>query len=459
MSAKQPSARAVALQVLLDCRTRHAFAQEILDEHLGRVALSPSDRRLVTQLVYGVLRRRGTVDALLRPHVSRPAAQVEPWLWEALRLGAYQLALLTHVPPHAALHETVELAVAWQRPAAKGFLNGVLRSVSRLVTDERIDGPAAGALPLENGSYRRLAEAVFPSPEVDFVGYLSAAFALPSWLARRWVARHPVSECLRLGFWLARPSRLWLRINPLRTAREQCLQALAAVGVAAEAGTYPQAILLHETRPIRELPGFAEGWWTVQDESAMWVASALNPPPGGTVLDLCAAPGGKATHMAELMRNEGCIIACDVDGRRLAHVTELAARLGIGIIETHRLGDNAEAPAGPFDAVLVDVPCSNMGVLGRRPEARWRLQPEDITHLRSLQGRLLRQALGRVKPGGAVVYSTCSVEPEENGEVVRAVLADVAGLELEAEEERRPGLPADGGYWARLRRTHKREQP
>src|SRR5262245_45941267 len=129
--------RAVALQILLDCRTRHAFAQELLDEHLGRVSLSAADRRLVTQPVYGVLRRRGTLDALLLPHVNRPPARVEPWLWEALRLGAYQIALLTHIPPHAALNETVELASVWKRPGGKGFLNGVLRSVSRLVTDDR----------------------------------------------------------------------------------------------------------------------------------------------------------------------------------------------------------------------------------------------------------------------------------------------------------------------------------
>jgi len=331
--------------------------------------------------------------------------------------------------------------------------------VSRVITDDRIDGPAANALPLEDGSYRRLAGTVFPSPEVDFSDYLSAAFALPSWLARRWVARYPSSECLRLGFWLARPSPLWLRVNSLRTTREQVLQALSVAGVAAEVGEHSQAILLLETRPIRELPGFAEGWWTVQDESAMGVATALNPTPGSSVLDLCAAPGGKTTHLAELMRNEGRVIACDVDGKRLATVNELAARLGIGIIETRAIGRGEEAPAGPFDAVLVDVPCSNTGVLGRRPEARWRLKPEDITHLQKLQGQLLRQAAERVKPGGAVVYSTCSVEPEENGAVVHAILADVPGLELEGEQERRPGLPADGGYWARLKRTHERVQP
>jgi 16S rRNA (cytosine967-C5)-methyltransferase len=188
----------------------------------------------------------------------------------------------------------------------------------------------------------------------------------------------------------------------------------------------------------------------VQDESAMQVASALALEPGSVILDLCAAPGGKTTHLAELMANRGRIVACDIDQRRLANVTELARRLGIDIIEPCLLGKDEPAPAGPFDAVLVDVPCSNTGVLGRRPEARWRLKPDDLRHLPRLQASLLRQACDRVRPGGAVVYSTCSIEPEENGELVRSVLSP--GLELEAEQERRPGLPADGGYWARLRK-------
>jgi 16S rRNA (cytosine967-C5)-methyltransferase len=186
----------------------------------------------------------------------------------------------------------------------------------------------------------------------------------------------------------------------------------------------------------------------------MRVASALAPQPGASALDLCAAPGGKTTHLAELMQNTGRIVACDVDERRLKTVAELAGRLGLTMIETHLLHpDRGEgAPASRFDAVLVDVPCSNTGVLGRRPEVRWRLRPEDFPHLVKLQTRLLRQACERVKPGGAVVYSTCSIEPEENGAVVRAVLAEMPAWTLEAEEERTPGRPADGGYWARLRR-------
>jgi 16S rRNA (cytosine967-C5)-methyltransferase len=448
-----PSARALALQILLDGHKRNAFIQELLDAHLGQVPLSGPARRLVTQLVYGVLRRRGTLDALLQPLVARPRYKVEPWLWEALRLGAYQLAILTHLPPHAVLNETVELASLFQRPGAKGFLNGILRAVTRLITDERTDGPAAAALPLEDGSYRRLVRPAFPDPAVSFSYYFASAFSLPGWLAERWAERYAPAECVRLGFWFARPAPLWLRCNPLKASREQCLQALADAGIAAEPGEHPQAIRLHETRPVRELPHFAEGWFTVQDESAMHVASALAPEPGSRVLDLCAAPGGKSTHLAELMHNKGHIVACDIDARRLRTVSELAARLGLGIIETCLLdaAGKTPPPEGRFDAVQLDVPCSNTGVLGRRPEVRWRLRPEELPHLVRLQHRLLHQACKRVRPGGVLVYSTCSIEPEEDGLLLRALLKEVPGLVLEAEEERIPGRPADGGYWARLR--------
>src|SRR5262249_17532223 len=182
------------------------------------------------------------------------------------------------------------------RPGPKGLLTPVPRARAPLVTEEQPASPAADALPLEDGRYRRLARPVFPDPAHYFPRYLAEAFALPAWLAERWAARYPRGECLRLGFWFAGPAPLWLRCNPLRASPAQCLEALAAAGIAAEPGAHPQSIRLAETRPARDLPGFAEGWFTVQDESSMQVASALAPEPGSTVLDLCAAPGGKATH-------------------------------------------------------------------------------------------------------------------------------------------------------------------
>jgi 16S rRNA (cytosine967-C5)-methyltransferase len=366
------------------------------------------------------------------------------------------LSLLTQVPPHAALNETVELAALFGRPRAKGFLNGVLRSCASLVTADRTDRPGPDALPLEGGTYRRLSRPILPRPDVKPIEYLAAAFGLPRWLTHRWVDRHGIDEVRRLGFWFAGPAPLTLRVNALRTTRDEMLQALQEAGHAAEPAEHPLSVRVREAANVRDLPGYAQGWFAVQDQSATRVAEAVAPRPGDLVLDLCAAPGGKTTHLAELMQDRGRVVACDIDEGRLATLRELAGRLGLSCIETRLMNAMRpdDAPAGPFDAVLVDVPCSNTGVLGRRPEVRWRLKPAELLHLVRLQTQLLMQAAERVRPGGTIVYSTCSIEPEENGSVVRAALRAMPDLELEAEEVATPGRPADGGYWARLRRCN-----
>ncbi|MFO0876286.1 MAG: transcription antitermination factor NusB [Gemmataceae bacterium] len=448
--SRRHTPRSLALQVLLDGARHQGFVQETLDRQLATAeGLSPPDRRLATQLTYGVLRRRGTLLALLRPHVSRDPDNVEPWLWEALQLGAYQLALLTQIPPHAALNETVELAVQFGRPRARGFLNAVLRSLTRVITDDRAPGPAPDALPLEAGAFRRLARPVLPDPATAAVEYLAEGFGFPPWLAARWFERFGQDEAFRLGFWFAGPVPLTLRVNPLRVSRESFLAALRLAGHTVDPGNHPQCVRLREHAAVRDLPGYSEGWFSVQDESAMRVASAVAPRPGSAVLDLCAAPGGKTTHLAELMRDEGRIVASDLDESRLRSVGELAQRLGLRSITS--VPAAALAPTERFDAVLADVPCSNTGVLGKRPEARWRLRPDDLRHLVRVQEQLLRQAIDRTRPGGVVVYSTCSIEPEENGQLVRRVIRAQRQWIIEAETAAIPGRPADGGYWVRIR--------
>ncbi len=219
-----------------------------------------------------------------------------------------------------------------------------------------------------------------------------------------------------------------------------------------EPGVHPQAVRWRAHVPVTEIPGYARASLSCRTNRPCKWRTALAPQPGQRVLDLCAAPGGKTTHLAELMKNEGHVLACDVDASKLHALDETRRRLGLTIIETVLLAKNTEPPAGPFDAVLVDVPCSNTGVLGKRPEARWRLKPGDLRHLVGLQTRLLHLGCERVRPGGTIVYSTCSIEDEENRQVVESVLQARPEFTLEAEANAIPGLPADGGYWARLRR-------
>jgi 16S rRNA (cytosine967-C5)-methyltransferase len=437
-------ARVAAATVLRRSRQRDAFVAELIDDATGH--LSPQDRRFVVQLVMGVVRRTATLDALVAPFLTRPFDELHPDTLDLLRLGVFQLVFLTQVPRHSAVDETVELAP----PVVKKFVNAILRKVSDAVTDESTGEMGPATVPV-NANFRKLARPLLPDPARDLPAYLATAFSWPRWLADRWLHQHGPDECVRLGFWFNAPPPLWIRVNTSKLTRNEYLAKLAAANIASEPGEHPQAVKLTDGARIPDLPGFATGEFAVQDHSSMLVASAVAPKPGWQVLDLCAAPGGKTTHLAELMHHSGRIVACDIIAKRLDSVTDLCKRMGVRIVEPRVLADGTDAPAGPFDAVLADVPCSNTGVLGRRPEVRWRIQPHEFAHLIRLQTMLLKTAISRVKPGGVVVYSTCSIDPDENGGVVRAVLDETPGWKLEAEHTSIPGRPSDGGYWARLR--------
>jgi 16S rRNA (cytosine967-C5)-methyltransferase len=449
------TARGIAFDVLSRHKQAGRFVAKLLDESLAKAAkIRAEDRRLAVELINGVVRRRATLDALITPHVARPRHRIEGELWTLLQLGTYQLAFLDTVPAYAAVNETVTLAKAVGGRGWDGFVNGVLRAVQSLLTNESTNEPAANAVPREDGKYRRLSRTVFADPSTDPIGYVTEAFSFPHWLIERWQVRFDVSELHRLGFWFDHVPALSLRVNKLKTTREDLIGKLMAQGVAARPGSLAEAIRLEGTLRIDTLPGFADGHFTVQDESAMQAVDLLDPQPGETVLDLCAAPGAKTTHLAERMKNTGTVIATDVRGERLKRIEDNCQRLGISIVQTVLVSpDGKDLPAGPFDAILVDVPCSNTGVLGKRPEARWRIDPVQIAELTGQQRTLLHAACQRLKPGGRVVYSTCSIEPEENEQIVRQVLGESPAITLVDERHHLPGKPADGGYQALLRRS------
>ena len=463
------TARELAYDLLSHADERKEFVTDRLEQRLAAEGLSGPDRGLAVELVHGVIQRQATLDVLIHACSKRGRANIEPDLWTLLRLGAYQLAFLDGIPPHAAVHETVELTKRTGRPHWTGFANGVLRGVNRLLTDEHstapspptalprwgeggeLSAPGPRVIPLRDGGFRLLIESVLPDPTSDPAGYFAAAFSFPEWIARRWCERFDRDELWRLGFWLNSPGRLCLRTNLLRATREELLDALVAAGVSARPGDVPEAIWIDSPARVDLLPGFTEGWFSVQDESGMHAARLLAPRPGERVLDLCAAPGGKTTHLAALMHNEGSILAVDVRQDKLDRIRENCERLGVTIVRTH-LSDTDEPSLSPgdFDAILLDVPCSNTGVLGKRPEARWRLRAKDIAELTSLQRRLLAFAVSRLALGGRLVYSTCSIELEENRQLVESVLTERPDLRLEREVHLVPGRPADGGYQALL---------
>ena len=444
------TARQVALATLLAAAYSNDYVNEHLEAEILRGELPPIERPLATELAFGVVRRKNTLDALLAAAVNRPRENVEPALWMLLRLGAYQLALCDGVADYAAISETVELGRWLGRDDWTGFANGCLRSITRLITEQSIDGPSPFALPLTGGRYRRLSQPIFANPGESAEGrlsYLSKAFSLPHWIVERWAERFDFDELCRLGFWFNAPSPLCLRVNRLRSDRDTLLAKFAEAGITARAGELPTSIRLDSPTRIDHLPGFAEGEFVVQDESAQQAAELLAPQPGETVLDLCAAPGTKTTHLAELMHNEGRLIATDSNETRLKLVPQNAERLGLTIIETAVVTlEGTDIPAGPFDAILIDAPCSNTGVLGKRPDARWRIQPDDLEELSRIQLLLLLAAAGRLKPGGRIVFSTCSIEPDENSSVVEAACHFRPKLKIVATNELSPGRTSDGGF-------------
>lgn len=462
------NARWFAFRALQANRERDVFVSRILDDQFKAMTIPSVDRKMATELANEAVRRRETLDLILRAFVTRPRENVEDDLWTILQLGCLQIACLPHVASHAAVHETVQLCEELRNTPAKPFINGVLRNIGRSIVkretfpDISLSQLGARQLPLLSLKGReKLYEVVtfdreiFVDPARDALAYSAQVSSLPEWLLQRLAPSDVEADLLlKTGLWMTIPGRMSLRVNLLQTDREKVLEVLKAAELSAHPGELPEAVELDGSVAIIDLPGYREGWFSVQDLSAMSATDLLNPQPGETILDLCAAPGGKATHIAERLQNQGRVFACETAKNRIRIINENAGRLLLSSVETYLIQeDGSDIPDGPFDAALIDVPCSNTGVLGKRPEARWRLMPASFRELIPLQMRLLRDAMNRVRPGGRVVYSTCSIDFEENRGVVDAVLSRYDDFKLVEERIHRPGEPADGGYQALLMRS------
>lgn len=394
-----PSSRQIAVEVLA-ATERGEPVDTVLARHLRGTDLPSGARGRATALSYGCLRLRNRCDFVVKPFLKRPLAQLHPIVRAVLRVGTYEMLWAQRAEPPAVVHSLVDLTRHHVSVAA-GFVNAVLRRVAD--GSEQLREPPAELLPPKQ---RRR--------------YLSDWESHPRWLVDRWTQRHGLEtaeQWCRAG---NREPQVHLRVNPLRCTREQLQAALADAGVTATPGQlHPGCLHLTAPGDIEALPGFAEGWFTVQDEGAMLIAGVAEPQPGQRVIDLCAAPGGKAGHLAELMGNRGPVIACDISEERLALVRANAARTGLDEIVTE-LGDGRELAErlAPADVVLVDAPCSGTGTLARRADLRWRLRASAITALAADQQELLAAAARLVRPGGCLVYATCSLEREENQDVM-----------------------------------------
>ncbi|MGC1199122.1 MAG: 16S rRNA (cytosine(967)-C(5))-methyltransferase [Geitlerinemataceae cyanobacterium] len=399
--------RQVAFLTLRDIYRRSAYADVALDKRLDRVQLQGSDRSLATELVYGCVRKQRSLDTLIDRLATKKAEQQPPDLRIILQIGLYQLGYLDRVPDAAAVNTTVDLAKANRLSGLAGFVNGVLRRYSRLRQTE-------------TGTLNSSPE--FPGNRAQQLGI---AYSYPDWIVENWCAQIGFAETEQLCQALDRPPSLHLRVNSLKTTPAEVESAFGERGIAVEPiSPFPQSLKLTEgAGDITQFPGFSEGWWTVQDSSAQLATYLLDPQPGETIADACAAPGGKTTHIAELMGDVGTIWACDRTESRLKKVRQNVDRLGLQSVRIHP-GDSRNFPqfVGQCDRVLLDAPCSGLGTLHRRADLRWRQTPETARELAILQRELLESAATWVKPGGVLVYATCTLHPPENQAQIQTFL-------------------------------------
>jgi len=410
-------ARAVALRVLERVESDGAYADLALRAALAHADLDARDRAFATELAYGTLRFRGRLDFLLGRVLDRPLDDLEPRVRRLLRLGAYQLVFCDRVPDAAAVSQSVRLARTSGMERASGLVNAALRRLAR--EHAAIELPALAA---------------------DPIGHLVHALSYPKWIAERWIrAWGPEGAAAFARASNAAPPRT-VRANRLRTSRASLLDELRArFPDAAPCRWAPDGIVLGRRGDPTRDAAFAAGLLTVQDEASQLVVELLDPQPGERVLDACAAPGAKTSAIAERVGARGRVVALDRHERRLGLVAKDAERLGLANVET-AVVDATQADALPdarFDRVLVDAPCSGLGALRRNPDARWRVQPDSIETLASLQRAIVAAAATRLSPGGTLVYSTCTLTHEENEDVIDWLLAQDPTL-ARVERERMP---------------------
>jgi 16S rRNA (cytosine967-C5)-methyltransferase len=394
------SAREAAFVVLHRAEAADAFVSILLHRTLERSALSDADRALATAITLGVLRHRGRLDYALARLLDRPLERLPASIRTILRMGAYQILDLDRIPPAAAVSESVRLARRHGHAGTARLVNAVLRRLAA-------EGPPA-----------------LPDPSLDPIEAIAITHAHPRWLVARWVARWGPDETSALAAANTQPAPSVLRVNTLRATREAVIASLRHRGLQAVPGQIAEAVRVHGSL-VGWAPLVEQGWCVAQDEGSMLVAHAAAPRPGSTVIDACAGTGGKATHLAALMTNTGRVVACDLHPAKLRALAARSARLGATCVEAHHLDarDLASRFPAAADVVLVDAPCSGLGTIRRRPEIKWRASPEDLPRHAERQRALLEGCAGAVRRGGVLVYSVCSLEPEEGPEVVRAFLA------------------------------------
>lgn len=396
--------RDASLSILLAVDKNQAYSNLLLHETIKRHKIEPKDRALLTEMTYGTLQHKMTLDYYLAPFIR---GKVDHWVRWLLRLSLYQMHYLTRIPPHAAVNEAVEIAKRRGHKGIASTVNGILRSILRQgvrSTDEITD-------PIER---------------------LAIATSHPDWLVQRWVEAYGMATTQAMLEENNVPPVQTVRVNTTKATVADVVASLTAEGIKVEQSTLLAECLHITGGQAARTKAFADGLMTIQDESSMLPATVMNPQPDWRVLDMCAAPGGKTTHLAEKMNDEGSILALDLHPHKLELIDQNTARLGLESVDTAPL-DGRKAPEylalESFDAVLVDAPCSGLGVMRRKPDIKYTKREEDLESLQAIQLSLLKAATRLLKPGGLLIYSTCTVDKTENEGTVAQFLQDVKKMQ------------------------------
>jgi len=411
--------RIKALSVLNRLNRGRKTLDNVLEDTLeDKNALSKRDQALFNALVYGVLRWRNRLDWIVAQFSTTPLNKIEPNVLNIMRIGLFQIVFLDRIPVSAAANTSVEMTKAMKAPWVVRYVNALLRKAS--------------------GGYQSLA---FPDVERDPVKALAVIKSFPEWLVKKWIDRLGINETSQLCDAINTIPSITVRTNSIKTTREKLLIALANDAEKIQRTQFaPEGICFSHLRvSIPKIESFQKGWFQVQDEAAQLISCFLNPQPGEKILDACAGLGGKTFHIAQMMKNKGQIVAVDIDIRKLQEIESEKNRLGISIISTCRHDLNEpfhKKEFNEFDRILLDAPCSGLGVLRRNPDTKWRASKRGLQRYKERQLRLLDNLAPRIKPGGIIVFAVCSIEPEENQEVVNAFLNKRSNFAIDTDYEK-----------------------
>lgn len=402
------SARELALNILIDIYENQAFSNIAIKRHL-KDKLNSQEENLVREIVYGVLENEIYIDYIISKASSIRLKKIHSTMLIILRMGIYQLVFMDKIPPSAAVNESVKLAKRHGHKGSIGFVNGVLRSISR-------------------DKYR------FMKIDVkDKVDYISIRYSHPRWIVERWVKEFGEEFTEQLCIENNNKPELNIRVNTLKTTKENLIKKLQEQGMIIRQSKYSNdSLIIENPTRITETKEFLLGYFIIQDESSTLVGQIMDPRPKSVVVDICSAPGGKATHIAQIMNNEGRILSKDIHDHKLKLIEENAIRLGINIIETAE-GDATkkdESLVNIADYCLVDAPCSGFGLIRRKPEIKWNRKESDINELVNIQYNILNNVKDYLKVGGILIYSTCTIENDENINLVNKFLEENENFKL-----------------------------